>query len=88
MIIGEVIGTVVSTVKVSKMEQARLKIVKVVNPYGKPSGKYFIVEDGVGVGVGERVLISDDDGVVRKLLGKDNIPIRSAIVAKIDKINI
>ncbi len=88
MIIGEIIGTVVSTIKVPKMGQARLKIVKVINPYGKPTGKYFIVEDGVGVGTGEKVLISDDDGVVKKLLGRDNIPIRSAIIAKIDKINI
>lgn len=88
MIIAEIIGTVVSTIKVSKIEQTRLKIAKVIDPYGKPTGKYFIVEDAVGVGVGEKVLISDDDGVVKRLLEKDNIPIRSAIVAKIDKINI
>ncbi|MCL4378379.1 MAG: EutN/CcmL family microcompartment protein [Actinobacteria bacterium] len=88
MIIGEIIGTVVSTIKVAKIYQSRLKIAKVINPFGEPTGKYFIVEDAVGVGTGEKVLISDDDGVVRKLLGKDNIPIRSAVVAKVDKINI
>lgn len=88
MIIAEIIGTIVSTIKVSKIEQTRLKMAKVIDPYGKPTGKYFIVEDAVGVGVGEKVLISDDDGVVKRLLEKDNIPIRSAIVAKIDKINI
>jgi microcompartment protein CcmK/EutM len=88
MLIGEIIGTVVSTIKVSKIENTRLKIAKIINPFGKPTGKYFIVEDCVGVGIGEKVLIADDDGVVRRLLGKDNIPIRSAVVAKVDKINI
>ena len=88
MLIGEIIGTVVSTVKVSTIENARLKIVKITDPFGKATGRYFIVEDGVGVGIGEKVLIADDPGIVKKLLGKEDIPIRSAIVAKIDKINI
>ena len=88
MLIGEIIGTVVSTVKVPKIENSRLKIAKIIDPFDVATGKYFVVEDGVGVGVGEKVLIADDPGVVNKLLGKENIPIRSAIVAKIDKINI
>ncbi|MHB1254050.1 MAG: EutN/CcmL family microcompartment protein [Candidatus Humimicrobiaceae bacterium] len=88
MLIGEIIGTVVSTVKVSKIENTRLKIVKIIDPFEKPTGKYFIVEDGVGVGIGEKVLIADDDSVVKRLLRKENIPIRSAVVAKVDKINI
>ena len=88
MLIGEIIGTVVSTVKVSKIENTRLKVVKIIDPFGKPTGKYFIVEDGVGVGIGEKVLITDDDSVVKRLLRKENIPIRSAVVAKVDKINI
>lgn len=88
MLIGEIIGTVVSTIKVSKMENTRLKIVKIIDPFGKPTGKYFIVEDCVGVGAGEKVLISDDVDVIKRLLGKENIPIRSAVVAKVDKINI
>jgi len=88
MLIGEIIGTVVSTIKVSKIENTRLKIVKITDPFGKATGKYFIVEDGVGVGIGEKVLIADYDGVVKKLLKRENVPIRSAVVAKIDKINI
>ncbi|MCX6383850.1 MAG: EutN/CcmL family microcompartment protein [Actinobacteria bacterium] len=88
MIIGEIIGTVVSTIKVPKIEQTRLKIAKIINPFGKPTGKYFIVEDGVGVGIGEMVLIADDDGIVNKIVGKNEVPIRSAVVAKVDKINI
>ena len=85
MLIGEIIGTVVSTVKVSKIENTRLKIVKIIDPFGKQTGKYFIVEDAVGVGIGEIVLIADDDNIVKILLGKENIPIRSAVVAKVDK---
>jgi len=88
MIIGEIIGTVVSTIKVPKIEYTRLKIARIVNPFDEPTGKYFIVEDGIGVGIGEKVLISDDDNVVNRVVGRTDVPIRSAVVAKIDKINI
>ncbi len=88
MIIGEIIGTVISTIKVSKIEHVKLKVAKVIDPFGRPTGKYFVVEDGVGVGVGEIVLISDDDVVVNRIVGIEKAPIRSAAMAKVDKINI
>jgi microcompartment protein CcmK/EutM len=88
MIIGEIIGTVISTIKVSKIEHTKLKVAKIIDPFGRPTGKYFVVEDGVGVGVGEIVLISDDDVVVNRIVGVEKAPIRSAVMAKVDKINI
>ena len=59
MLIAEIIGTVTSTVKVKKIEGTKLKIARTIDPDGKPTGRYFIVEDGVGVGSGEIVLLSD-----------------------------
>lgn len=88
MIIGEIIGTVISTIKVSKIEHTKLKVAKIIDPFGRSTGKYFVVEDGVGVGVGEIVLISDDDVVVNRIVGVEKAPIRSAVMAKVDKINI
>jgi len=73
---------------VSKIEHVKLKVAKVIDPFGRPTGKYFVVEDGVGVGVGEIVLISDDDVVVNRIVGIEKAPIRSAAMAKVDKINI
>ncbi|HHT79395.1 MAG TPA: EutN/CcmL family microcompartment protein [Actinobacteria bacterium] len=88
MLIAEIIGTVTSTVKVKKIEGTKLKIARTIDPDGKPTGRYFIVEDGVGVGSGEIVLLSDDDIAISRIVGIDKTPIKSAVVAKVDKINI
>ena len=88
MFIAKIIGTVVSTIKINKIEKVKLLIADVIDPYGKKEGLQFLVADAIGVGEGEKVLISDDDQIVSQILGKEKVPIRSAVVAKIDKINI
>ncbi len=88
MLIAEIIGTVTSTIKVKKIEGTKLKIARTIDPEGKPTGKFFIVEDGVGVGTGEIVLLSDDDVAINRIVGIDQTPIKSAVVAKVEKINI
>ena len=88
MRIAKIIGNVVSTIKVKKIENTKLKIAKVINPFGKKEGEYFLVEDAIGVGVGERVLIVDNSDAVSKIVGRKEVPIRSCVVAKIDNINI
>lgn len=87
MEIAKIIGTVVSTIKVKKIENTKLKIAQAVNPFGQPSPNFYLVEDAVGVGIGETVLLTDDGDTVSTLVGRENVPIRAAIVAKIDKIN-
>ncbi|MDD3520369.1 MAG: EutN/CcmL family microcompartment protein [Actinomycetota bacterium] len=88
MLIAEIIGTVTSTIKVKKIAGTKLKLARTINPDGEPTGKYFIVEDGVGVGNGEIVLLSDDDIAINRIVGIQQTPIKSAVVAKVDKINI
>ena len=87
MEIAQIIGTVVSTIKVEKIENTKLKIAQAVNPYGEKSNTYYLVEDAIGVGIGETVLLADDGDTVSQLVGRENVPIRASIVAKIDKIN-
>lgn len=87
MEIAKIIGTVVSTIKVSKIENTKLKVAQVLNPYGQEMETYYLVEDAVGVGVGETVLLADDGETVSSIVGRENVPIRASIVAKIDKIN-
>ncbi len=87
MEIAKIIGTVVSTIKVSKIENTKLKVAQVLNPYGQAAETYYLVEDAVGVGIGETVLLADDGEAVSSIVGRENVPIRASIVAKIDKIN-
>ncbi len=87
MEIAKIIGTVVSTIKVNKIENTRLKIAQAINPYGKESDLFYLVEDAVGVGIGETVLLADDGETISMILGRENVPIRASVVAKVDKIN-
>ena len=88
MLIAKIIGSVVSTIKVKKIKNTKLKIAKAINPYGRKEDEYFLVEDAIGVGQGENVLISDCGDAVSKIVGRNKVPIRSSVIAKIDNINI
>jgi microcompartment protein CcmK/EutM len=88
MLIAVVIGTAISTIRINKISQAKLKVVSTINPFNEKESRTFIVEDAVGVGVGEKVIISDDDEAVSEILNISKVPMRAAIVAKIEKINI
>jgi len=88
MLIADVIGTAISTIRISKITNAKLKVVKTINPFNDKESRTFIVEDAIGVGVGERVIISDDDEAVSDILNINKVPMRAAIVAKVDKINL
>ena len=89
MLLAEVIGSVVCTVRVESINKAKLKIVKLVHPDGRWTGSYSIVEDIVGVGFGEKVLIAEDEIAIAQMHnGKEDIPIRFCIVAKVEDINL
>jgi len=88
MLIADVIGTAVSTIRIEKISKAKLKVVKTINPLNPKDGKIFIVEDAIGVGTGERVLISDDDEAVSSILNIPKVPMRASIIARVEKINL
>ena len=88
MLMVEVIGSAISSIKVKKIDNTKLKLVKVIDPDGKKNKEYFMVEDAIGVGVGEKVLISDNGDIVSAIVGRDKVPIRASIIAKIDSVNI
>ena len=89
MLLAEVIGSAVCTVRVESIKKAKFKIVKLVQPDGRWTGNYSIVEDIVGVGFGEKVLIAEDEISIAQMHdGKEDIPIRFCIVAKVEDINL
>ena len=88
MLIAEVIGSVTCVIKVNSIKDAKFKVVRLLNLDGKSKGVYYIVEDAVGVGKGEEVLLAEDEISIGQMYnGKDDIPIKHCIVAKIDHIN-
>ena len=88
MVLAEVIGTATCTIRVDSIKKAKFKIVKLIKPDGSWAGSYSLVEDSIGVGIGEKVLIAEDEIAIAQMhQGKEDIPIRFCIVAKLNNIN-
>lgn len=89
MLLAKVIGSATSTVKVRPIDKSKFKIVKLINPDGSTTGSYSIVEDSIGVGFDEIILLAEDEIAIGKMYdGKEDIPIRFCIVAKVDSVNL
>lgn len=83
MLIGEVIGTVVSTQKDPKLKDLKFQVVRVLNEQNKPSGAYVVAIDAVGAGRGDRVLFASGSSARQTVL-TDARPADAAIMAIID----
>jgi microcompartment protein CcmK/EutM len=89
MLLAEVIGSAVCTITVRSIKNKKFKLVRLIKPDNKWAGSYSIVEDLIGTGFGEKVLIAEDEIALGEIYdGKEDIPIRFCIVAKVDSINL
>lgn len=88
MIIGEVMGTVVSTVKHYKMEGRKLLLVQPLDLEGKPQGRRLLTIDSVDAGVGDRVLVVTEGRAAGMALGRSSGPVDAAIVGVIDTVDL
>ena len=89
MLLSEVIGSSTCVIKVDAIKNTKYKIVKLWHPDKTWAGSYSLVEDSIGAGPGEIVLIAEDEISIAKMQnGKEDIPIRFCIIAKVESINI
>ena len=87
MILGRVIGTVVSTIKLDIYKGYKLLIVRPVDPEGKPSGKMVLAIDTVQAGTGDTVLVIDEGNSARVIIDDPEAPVRCVIVGIVDEVN-
>jgi len=83
MLIGEVVGTVVSTQKDEKLVGLKLQIVREVDEQNGTTGKYVVAVDAVGAGHGDRVLYASGSSARQTAL-TDGRPADAVIMAVID----
>jgi ethanolamine utilization protein EutN/carbon dioxide concentrating mechanism protein CcmL len=83
MLIGKVVGTVVSTAKDEKMQSLRLMVVRPLTIDGQESGGYVVAVDAVGSGVGEVVLYASGSSARQTVL-TDKRPVDAVIMAIVD----
>jgi ethanolamine utilization protein EutN len=85
MILGRIIGNVVSVVKDPSYQGFKLMVVQEINIDGSNAGKSYISADLIGVGPGETVMVTN--GTSSRATDETyERPIDSVIIAKIDRL--
>jgi ethanolamine utilization protein EutN len=98
MLIADVVGTVVMTVKHPAFAGEKLLAVQPLDANGQPQGSIFLAVDRAQAGPGDRVLVLREGSGVRQIIGRDqgktleeavqmNWPVRSLIVGIIDALD-
>lgn len=85
MVIGRVVGNIVSTVKHMLYEGKKLLLVQPLKTDRKsPQGNTMVAVDTVGAGIGEIVLVAAEGKAASEILDVPRGPVRSIIVGIID----
>jgi ethanolamine utilization protein EutN len=86
MMIGRVVGNLVSTQKNRKLEGTKLLMVQPLDLSGEPRGATVIAIDSVDAGVGDRVLLVLDGKAAMTALDRGLAAVDSAVVGVVDSI--
>ena len=86
MILGKVIGNVVSTIKLPIYQGYKILIVQPVNNKEEPQGESILALDTVQAGVGDTVLVIDEGNSSRLIMNNPTAPVRTMIVGIVDAI--
>lgn len=88
MIVGKVLGTVVSTVKHESYRGLKLYVVQPLGADNNFEGDSFLAVDTVSSGVGDTVLVIREGNGARQVLKRQELPIRSVIVGVVDEVDV
>jgi len=87
MLIGRVVGNIVSTKKDLKLDGEKLLLVQPLELSGAAKGTPIIAIDRMGAGPKERVLYTQDGRTAQQILGRGTAAIDAAILGVIDEID-
>jgi ethanolamine utilization protein EutN len=87
MILGKVIGNVVSTIKLPVYQGYKILIVQPVNDKEELQGKTILALDTVQAGIGDTVLVLDEGNSSRLIMNNSTAPVRTMIVGIVDSVD-
>ena len=88
MILGRIMGSVVSTIHHPIVDGRKLLVAERLDQAGRPTGGYVIALDAIGAGKGETVLILDEGNGARQILDDANAPVRSVVIGIVDELEL
>jgi len=86
MILGKVVGNVVSTMKLPVYQGYKILVVQPVNDKKEPQGESVLALDTVQAGVGDTVLVINEGNSSRLIMNNSTAPVRTMIVGIVDTI--
>lgn len=87
MLLGKVVGTVVSTRKEPTLDGSKFLLVRGIDPEGKPTSTLVVAVDAVGAGPGEVVLYASGSSARQTEMTKDR-PVDATIMAIVDQVEV
>jgi ethanolamine utilization protein EutN len=87
VIIGRVIGDIVSTAKHPHTEGRKMQLVQPLTPDGTPRGNAIIALDTVSAAEGDMVLVVDEGNAAAQVLARERGAVRTLIVGVIDHLD-
>ncbi|MEW5737632.1 MAG: EutN/CcmL family microcompartment protein [Myxococcota bacterium] len=87
MLLGKVVGTVVSTRKEPTIDGSKLLLVRGIDQDGKATATLVVCVDAVGAGVGEVVLYASGSSARQTEMTKDR-PVDAVIMAIVDQVEV
>ena len=87
MILGKIIGSVVSTIKLEVYGGYKILVVQPIDPKGDPHGSTFLAIDTVQAGTGDTVLVIDEGNSARQIIDDKMAAVRSVIAGVVDTVN-
>jgi microcompartment protein CcmK/EutM len=88
MILGKVIGTVVTTLSLSDYKNRRLLVVQPLTMPGEKADEDFIALDNTHAGIGDTVLVNREGNGARQVLKNPDAAVISVIVGIVDSVYI
>lgn len=88
MMIGRVIGEVVTTRKHASHEGRKALLVQPLNLDGTERGDAVVALDSVDAGIGDRVLLTTEGYSAMTSVGRPNSPIDTAVIGVIDRVDL
>ena len=88
MIIGKVVGTVVTTISHPDYKNRRLLVVQPLVTEGEEANGDFIALDNTHAGIGDTVLVNREGSGARQVLNNPDACIISVIIGIVDSVEI
>jgi ethanolamine utilization protein EutN len=86
MILGKVLGTVVTTISHRDFKNRRLLVVQPLGLPGEAPGEDFIALDNTQAGIGDTVLVNREGNGARQVLMNPDACVISVIVGIVDSV--